>query len=123
LRLLSLRDQQIVECLVRGIQRVTERQVDGAAAFGAAVTGGETQFGEITRARAIERRLAALDFEGLRAQSEIGLEPFPDVAVDHRGEWPRGFVGRLRDRPQARRQEQDARQRELSQMFSGWTHV
>ena len=86
LRLLSLRDQQVVERLVRRVQRLAQRQFDGAAAFGARVTRGEPDFREVTRARFIERGRGSFDLERLRAQREIRLQSFAHVFVDDRGQ-------------------------------------
>ena len=52
-----------------GFSACAERQLDGAAAFGARVTRGEADLREVTRARLVERGVGALDFQRLRAQA------------------------------------------------------
>ena len=56
LRRLSLRHQHFVQRLVHGIEHWSQRELDGAAAFGLRVTRREADVREITRARLVERR-------------------------------------------------------------------
>ena len=125
--MLTLRHQQIVERLVGGIQRLAERNLDGAAAFGARVARGETDFGEIARACLVERGGRAFDFERLRAQRQIRLQSFAHVVVDDRGQRTAAVDGRLlrvnATEPNAMLASNSDRPPNRSQVLSRWTPV
>jgi len=64
--------EQLVERRIHRVQQVADRDVDGPAAVGNAVSRGELQYREVPRTRLIECRDSLLDAGRAGAQLEVG---------------------------------------------------